>query len=104
MWVERHSGVVVDVHEPAGRWVRRRYALDETGVWVRGGAVLPSLPAGGEVLPLPVFPYGELKYRGARRVRTQVHCISVPFVIIKILLLNYIILNVLLKLKAKVAD
>jgi hypothetical protein len=42
----------------------------------------------GEVLPLPA----ELKYRGARRVKTQVHCISVPLLLLlKILLLNYII-------------
>jgi hypothetical protein len=27
-------------------------------------------------------PTGELKYRGARRVRTQVHCISVPLLLL----------------------
>lgn len=30
----------------AGRWLDRQYALDETGVWVRGGAVLATLPVG----------------------------------------------------------
>ena len=37
-------------------------------------------------------PTGELKYRGARRVRTQVHCIKRPLLLDKDkdLLLNYI--------------
>jgi hypothetical protein len=39
-------------------------------------------PYKGEVLPLPVSPTGELGYsgiRGARRVRIQVPCASLPY-------------------------
>jgi hypothetical protein len=44
---------------------------------------------GGEVLPLPVFPYRRLRIQGdqGRGVRIQVHCISITFVNSKILLL-----------------
>jgi hypothetical protein len=38
----------------------------------------------GESAPLQVrfSPTGELKYRGAWRVRTQVHCIGVPLLLL----------------------
>ena len=45
VWVERHSGAVLRAG-PDGAVLTRRYDLAEVPVFVRGGAVVPSVPVG----------------------------------------------------------
>ena len=50
-----------------------------------GGGHAGLALAAGEILPRPVFPYRRVRIQrdqGRGRVRIQVHCISVPFLLI----------------------
>jgi len=43
-WVEKHSSTVFDIDSPGGLVLDRRYDLSEVPVFIKGGAVIPSLP------------------------------------------------------------
>ena len=51
----------------------------------QGEGAEPGHAVAGEVLPLPVFPYRRVRIQqdqGRGKVRIQVHCISVPLLLI----------------------